>query len=102
MYDVILTKLKKVELLLEELNMQQKEVLTFKEACKYLDLSASHLYKLTSGKSIPHFCPNGKKLYFNRKELESWIQQGRQITDAELETQASNYVMSSKANTYEG
>ncbi|WP_332912625.1 helix-turn-helix domain-containing protein [Algoriphagus boritolerans] len=39
----------------------KKTVLNFNEACKYLDVSPSHLYKLTSTKHIPHFCPQGKK-----------------------------------------
>ncbi len=58
---------------IEKQMLLQKEVLTFNEVCDYLDLSASHLYKLTSQKRIPHFCPLGKKLYFNRSEIDKWL-----------------------------
>ena len=32
----------------------------------------SYIYKLTSLKQIPHYKPNGKLVYFNRKELCEW------------------------------
>ena len=51
----ILEKLSQLELKIDEQNLLQKEVLNFNDACKYLDISASHLYKLTSSKQIPHF-----------------------------------------------
>ena len=43
-----------------------KEVLTTAEASAYLGLSESYL------KQIPHYKPNGKLVYFNRKELCEW------------------------------
>ena len=49
-----------------------KEVLTTAEASAYLGLSESYIYKLTSLKQIPHYKPNGKLMYFNRKELCEW------------------------------
>jgi excisionase family DNA binding protein len=58
---------------IEKQMLLQKEIFNFNETCDYLDLSASHLYKLTSQKRIPHFCPLGKKLYFNRKEVDNWL-----------------------------
>lgn len=49
-----------------------KEVLTTAEASVYLGLSESYIYKLTSLKQIPHYKPNGKLVYFNRKKLCEW------------------------------
>lgn len=49
-----------------------KEVLTISEASAYLGLSESYIYKLTASKQIPHYKPNGKLVYFNRKELRDW------------------------------
>ena len=49
-----------------------KEVLTISEASAYLGLSESYIYKLTASKQIPHYKPNGKLVYFNRKELCDW------------------------------
>ena len=49
-----------------------KEILTTAEASVYLGLSESYIYKLTSSKQIPHYKPNGKLVYFNRRELCEW------------------------------
>jgi uncharacterized protein YozE (UPF0346 family) len=58
--NLILDKLTEIANKLDEQNLLQKTVLNFNEACTFLDVSPSHLYKLTSTKSIPHFCPQGK------------------------------------------
>ena len=93
---LILEKLDRLEQKIEEQNLLMKEVLNFNDACNYLDISASHLYKLTSQKSIPHFCPQGKKLYFNRTELDEWLQRNRQTSTDEIETMAANYLLTHK------
>jgi len=93
MDEIILNELKELKGMLIEQNLLRKEVLNFNEACDYLDISNSHLYKLTSQKKIPHYCPQGKRLYFNRVELDRWLQQNRQITMEEIEEHASDYVI---------
>lgn len=50
-------------------------MLTFDEACRYLGVSESLLYKLTSTKDVPHFKPRGKMLYFSKAELDAWLSQ---------------------------
>ncbi len=81
--NLILDKLTEIANKLDEQNMLQKTVLNFNEACKFLDVSPSHLYKLTSARQVPHFCPQGKKLYFKREELSQWLLRNRQSTKAE-------------------
>ena len=70
---LILSKLDNIEAMLQHQNINTKEVLSFSEASVLLDVSHSHLYKLTSTKQIPHYCPQGKKLYFEREELLQWM-----------------------------
>lgn len=60
-----------------------KEVLTTAEASAYLGLSESYIYKLTSLKQIPHYKPNGKLVYFNRKELCEWAMRNQVQTVGE-------------------
>lgn len=91
--DEILSRLEKIEQLLISQTMLQKEVLNFNEAAEYLELSVSHLYRLTSTKQIPHFCPQGRKLYFNRQELDAWLQRNRQTTTDEIEKMATDYII---------
>lgn len=54
-----------------------KEVLTADEAAKYMGVSKSYLYKLTCKQEIPHYKPMGKMCYFNRQELEAWLQRNK-------------------------
>ena len=43
------------------------------EACQYMGIAESYLYKLTSAKKIPHYKPNGRMIYFNKQELDQWL-----------------------------
>ena len=60
---------------LEQMLFLTKNVLSFDEASKFLNLSKSYLYKLTSGNLIPHYKPQGKMLFFERADLEAWLRQ---------------------------
>ncbi len=70
-----------------------KEVLTSDEAAKYMGISKSYLYKLTMGQKIPHYKPMGKMCYFNRLELEQWLQANRVATADEISQHAQTYCM---------
>ena len=59
---------------IDQLLQQDEKPLSFSEAAEYLDVSKSHLYKLTSQAKIPHFKPN-KRLYFYKIELTEWTQE---------------------------
>ena len=65
--------IKKLSSLEEILKRNEKNMLTFKEACGYLGFSKSFLYKLTSKNTIPHHNPTGRKMFFFKKELENWV-----------------------------
>ncbi len=73
-----------------------KEVLTLDETARYMGVSHSYLYKLTMSHRIPHYKPNGKMCYFNRKEVEEWLQQNRVATADELEARAQAYCAKKK------
>ena len=73
-----------------------KEVLTSDEAARYMGISRSYLYKLTMTRKIPHYKPMGKVCYFNRKELEGFLQGNRVATDTEISSKAQSYCMNGK------
>lgn len=82
---------KSIELRVAELEQQIflcKNVLSFDEASMFLHLSKSYLYKLTSGNLIPHYKPQGKMLYFEKAELETWLRQNPVKTRAQIEQEA--------------
>ena len=70
-----------------------KEVLTSDEAARYMGISMSYLYKLTMRGIIPHYKPMGKMCYFNRLELERWLQQNRVASSTEVADAANRYCM---------
>lgn len=61
-----------------------KKVLTTQEAAIYLGWSMSYLYKQTALKNVPHYCPMGKTLFFDREELESWLKRNRIASNDEV------------------
>ena len=79
---------------IETLLLSQKTVLSFEEAAQYTGLSKSYLYKLTSTAGIPHFKPQGKHIYFNKEEVDQWLQRNpsKPLNEEELEEKASTYV----------
>ena len=81
---------------LENLVFLSKNVLSFDEASKFLNLSKSYLYKLTSGNLIPHYKPQGKMLFFERADLEAWLRQNPIKTQAQIEQEAQKYILSNR------
>ncbi|KAA6321753.1 hypothetical protein EZS27_028634 [termite gut metagenome] len=85
-----------VEKAVQMSGLTTKEVLTFDEAAQFTGFKKSWLYKLTSRAKIPHYKPAGKMCYFNRLELEAWLQQNRVSTSDEIEAKAQTYCIGSK------
>ncbi len=75
--------------LLRAYNFYNKDILSLKEACHFLDISPSFLYKLTAERKISFYVPNGKKIYFKKVELEKWLTDHR--INSESEIQAEEY-----------
>ena len=86
-------RLKLVESTIKMMGINTKEVLTFDEVARFTGFSKSYLYKLTSNKKIPHYKPTGKLCFFNREEVEAWLQENRISTDEEISQKAQSYCM---------
>ena len=82
---------------LEQMLFLTKNVLSFDEASKFLNLSKSYLYKLTSGNLIPHYKPQGKMLYFEKADLEAWLRQNPIKTQMQIEQEAQRYILAKKS-----
>ena len=81
-------QLKEIKTLL----LSQKTVLNFDEVAAFTGLSKSYLYKLSCSGGIPCYKPQGKHIYFNKPEIESWLLQNRKATNVELDSQAATFV----------
>lgn len=85
----ITERLKNIESLLE---VQKPKPMTFDETATYLDISKSHLYKMTSQGKIPHFKPYGRKIYFDKVSLDRWVYSKPVKSNAEIEKEAVKYL----------
>ena len=92
--ELILERLDEIQKMIESQGLYTKEVLNFHETCRYLELSQSHLYKMTSNGVIPYYKPNGKKIYFPRAELDAWLLRNRSDSQDEIDRRAADYLIS--------
>lgn len=98
----VTTLLNKVNRLEELLLIKQnppaepkEKFLTVEEAAKLLHLSPATVYTKVSRRELP-FMKQGKRLYFSNFELMEYIRDGKQLTDAEIEEQAEEYLTQKK------
>ena len=57
------------------------------QAAKYVDMAVNTIYILTSKRQIPHF-KRGKRVYFYKDELDTWLKANRRKTVEEIESEA--------------
>ncbi|MEQ8241233.1 MAG: helix-turn-helix domain-containing protein [Cyclobacteriaceae bacterium] len=67
------TALERIENALNSIKFNTKKVLNLDEAAEYTGFSKSTLYKLISNESIPCSRPGGKKIFFDKEELDAWL-----------------------------
>jgi excisionase family DNA binding protein len=67
-----------------------KNVLTLEDVSVLTGFSKGHLYQLTYKHKIPFYKLNGKSLYFDRKEIETWLKGQRIASNEELKRMADN------------
>jgi excisionase family DNA binding protein len=89
----ILDKLERLEQELKRTSSIQKEIMDLKEACLYVGLSTSCMYKMTSQHRIPFSRPGGKRIFFRKADLDEWMQSNRFAASYEIDRQADNYII---------
>lgn len=90
-YDLLIKLLKGIQSHLKEQDVLKKNILDIEEACRYLNLSDSTVYKLTSKNEIKHYKPNGKKIYFKKEDLDNWIlSKSKKLDEVEMEIAREN------------
>ena len=82
----------KFEELREAMELSSKQILTTREAAKFLGLSVDRVYRLAEAGTLPSSRPNGKHLYFSRKALEAWMMGQPRLTTAQIKEKAGKHV----------
>lgn len=77
----LLEKIDRIESILSSFPLSQEmhERMNIKQAAEFLDCKVPTIYAKVSRREIP-VNKQGKRLYFYKSELESWIKQGRKKT----------------------
>jgi excisionase family DNA binding protein len=70
-------KLERIETMLADLGQASAKPFDLEGAAAYLGISKSHLYQLTSRGQIGHYKPAGKKLYFDKADLDEYLRRNR-------------------------
>jgi len=99
-FEIINQRLERIEKLLENINVfisrdENKvilpKVMNIKQLSDYLGVSLSYIYKLTSTHNIPH-SKRGKRLYFDREIINTWVLENKIWTQDDIENQVSDYL----------
>lgn len=99
-FEILEKRLERIEQILEKIILQQdvnpvmttKNLMNVKELSSYLTLSVYTIYGLTHKRSIP-FIKKGRRLYFEKKEIDLWLQQDKQKTKEDLYEKADEYLL---------
>jgi excisionase family DNA binding protein len=108
-FEIIIQRLESIERLLIEMKTGSRienapiwkgnELMNVQQVAEYLSLAVQTIYSLVHKMEIPNF-KRGKRLYFKRTEIDDWIGQSRRKTMAEIEQEASNYLLRKRKAKY--
>ena len=70
---------------------EEDKLLTIREAAEILHLSVPTVYGLVQRSEVP-VSKRGKRLYFSKQEIVSWIMAGRKKTVAEHEEETDQFI----------
>ena len=74
---------------------EEEDIVDFDKALAILGYASPTLYAKTSRGEIPHY-KRGRKLFFRKSELISWIEKGKIKTTKDIDDIAKNYLLKIK------
>lgn len=81
---------------------QPEQLLTIEEVAELLHLTKPTVYSKHSKGELPGVCKQGKRLYFQRDVIINWIKDGRKKSNAEIEQEATAYLLNNKKGLNNG
>tara|TARA_R100000655_G_scaffold960_1_gene3873 strand:+ start:397 stop:636 length:240 start_codon:yes stop_codon:yes gene_type:complete len=58
---------------IKKVQLQSKTVLNVDELSEYTGYSKDHIYRMISLKELPCYRPSGRKLFFLKNNIDSWL-----------------------------
>lgn len=90
---IIIEKLNKLETLLVS---SAKQILTVEDLINYTGFSRSYIYKLVHKNILPYSKPNGKTLFFQKNEIDTFLLQNKSSSISQIQQKAVDYTLTSK------
>ncbi|MDB5280705.1 MAG: hypothetical protein JWR61_5660 [Ferruginibacter sp.] len=78
------------------MDLSNVKVLSFEEGVKFLGYAKSTVYKMTSAGILPFSKPNGKKIFFEKEKLETWMLSNPKTSHSEKQVEAATYATTHK------
>lgn len=89
------TVLKEYQPLLKQHN--EKDLMTIEEVSEYINMAVTSIYGLVHRKQIPHI-KRSKRLIFEKKQINEWLQSGRQKTIYDIQKDADIFLQTHSRN----
>lgn len=90
---LIIEKLNRLERLIVD---STKEILNVEDLINYTGYKRSYIYKLVHNNILPYSKPNGKTLFFEKSEIDTWLLQNKSQSISQIEKQANDYINNSR------
>jgi len=58
---------------IKKVQIQSKNVFNVDDLSEYSGYSKDHIYRMISLKELPCFRPSGRKLFFNKIDVDNWL-----------------------------
>lgn len=81
---------------IRNLMLMNKDTMNIDEVSLYTGYEKSYLYKLTSEAKIPHSKPGGKSIFFQKKEIDEWLNRNPIKTRYQIEEEANHIINNNK------
>ncbi|MFN8007533.1 MAG: helix-turn-helix domain-containing protein [Terriglobia bacterium] len=95
----LLARLEQIQADLKEIKKAASKPYNLAEAANYLDVSKSHLYQLTCKGLIAHYKPAGKRIYFDKTDLDRYLKRNRIASAEEIEETAMTHIVTRTSRT---
>lgn len=69
--------------------IKSKKYLTIVEAAMYTGRTVRFMYGLNTRREIPYYKPNGKEVYYDKKDLDNWMSKNKVASQEEMERNAN-------------
>jgi excisionase family DNA binding protein len=72
-----------------------RTIFNLDQVCEYVKISKQSIYKLTGKGLIPH-SKRGKRLYFEKSQIDTWLLENRAGNISDIERKADEYLLTKR------